>query len=99
MENLLTFIPENLLILVAAIYVMGIFLKKLDSVKDNYITIILMVFAITFAVLLNLINSQYKVIYEAIINAVLQGILCWGVAIGINQTGKQLSKVNKEDEQ
>jgi len=92
MENLMTFIPENLLILIAAIYVLGIWLKKLETVKDNYITVILMIFAITFAVLLNLINSQYKVMYEAIVNAILQGILCWGVAIGINQTYKQLNK-------
>ncbi|MDU2289294.1 MAG: phage holin family protein [Clostridium celatum] len=92
MENLMTFIPENLLILIAAIYVFGIWLKKLETVKDNYITVILMIFAITFAVLLNLINSQYKVMYEAIVNAILQGILCWGVAIGINQTYKQLNK-------
>lgn len=92
MENLLTFIPENLLILIAAIYVFGIWLKKLETVKDNYITIILMLFAITFAVLLNLINAQYKVMYEAIVNAILQGILCWGVAVGVNQTYKQLNK-------
>lgn len=92
MENLLTFIPENLLILIAAIYVFGIWLKKLETVKDNYITVILMLFAVTFAVLLNLINAQYKVMYEAIVNAILQGILCWGVAVGINQTCKQLNK-------
>lgn len=92
MENLMTFIPENLLILIAAIYVFGIWLKKLETVKDNYITVILMLFAITFAVLLNLINSQYKVMYEAVVNAILQGILCWGVAVGINQTYKQLNK-------
>lgn len=98
MENLLTFIPENLLILIAAIYVLGIFFKRLNSVKDNYITLILMGFAITFAVLLNIVNSQYKVLYEAAINAVLQGILCWGVAIGINQTAKQISKIDKEQE-
>lgn len=92
MESLLTFIPEKLLILIAAIYVFGIWLKKIESVKDNYITVILMVFAIIFAVLLNLINSQYKVMYEAIVNAILQGILCWGVAVGLNQTYKQLNK-------
>lgn len=96
MENLLTFIPENLLILIAATYVLGVFFKRLKCIKDNYITIILMGFAITFAVLLNIINSQYKVLYEAAINAVLQGILCWGVAIGINQTAKQISKIDKE---
>lgn len=98
MENFLTFIPKNLFILIAAIYVMGIFLKKLEKVKDNYITVILMLFAITFAVLLNIINSQYKVFYEAAINAILQGILCWGVAIGINQTGKQIKKVKEQEE-
>ena len=97
MENLLTFIPENLLILIAAIYVLGIFFKRLNSVKDNYITLILMGFAITFAVLLNIVNSQYKVLYEAAINAVLQGILCWGVAIGINQTAKQISKAKEQE--
>lgn len=97
MENLLTFIPENLLILIAAIYVIGIFLKKLESVKDNYITVILMLFAITFAVLLNIINGQYKVLYEAIINAILQGILCWGVAIGVNQTAKQISRAKEQE--
>jgi phosphate/sulfate permease len=98
MEDLLTFIPENLLILIGAIYVLGIFLKKIESVKDNYITILLMLFAITFAILLNLINGQYKGLYESVINAILQGILCWGVAVGVNQTAKQISKVNKEQE-
>ena len=92
MENLMTFIPEFLIIVIVATYVVGVFIKKLETVKDNYITVILMLFAITFAVLLNLINSQYKVMYEAIVNAILQGILCWGVAIGINQTYKQLNK-------
>lgn len=96
MENLLTFIPEYLLILVASTYVVGIFLKKIEMVKDNYITVILMLFAIIFAVLLNIINGHYKVLFDAIINAVLQGILCWGVAVGINQTAKQISRVNKE---
>ena len=88
MENLLTFIPENLLILVAAIYVMGIFLKKLESVKDNYITVILMLFAVAFSMVLIGFTAT----------AFLQGVLCWGVAIGINQTSKQISRVNKEQE-
>lgn len=52
----------------------------------------LMVVIITFSVLLNLINTEYSVIYKAIVNAVLQGILCWGVSVGINQTTKQLTK-------
>ena len=30
--------------------------------------------------------------YVVIVNGILQGILCWGVAVGINQTVKQLGK-------
>ena len=89
--NLISFIPTNLAILVASIYVIGIFLKK-SSLQDKYITVILMLFAITFAVLLTIINSQYKVALDTIVDGILQGILCWGVSIGINQTAKQLKK-------
>lgn len=92
MENLLTFIPEFLLIVIVGIYVFGAFLKSLKSVPDKYITSILMLFGITAAILLNIINAQYKVSLDVIVNGVLQGILCWGVAVGINQTSKQLNK-------
>lgn len=92
MENLLSFIPEHLLILIAATYVVGIFLKKANNFKDNKITVALMIFSITFSILLTLINTEYKRIFDAIVNASLQGILCWGVSVGINQTTKQLKK-------
>ncbi len=92
MENLLTFIPEFLLILIVGIYVLGVFLKEIKSIPDKYIVSILMLFGITVAVLLNIINAQYKVALDVIVNGVLQGILCWGVAVGINQTSKQLNK-------
>ena len=92
MENLLTFIPEFLLIVIVVIYVFGAFLKGLKVVPDKYIVSILMLLGITAAVLLNIINAQYKVYLEVIVNGILQGILCWGVAVGINQTSKQLNK-------
>jgi hypothetical protein len=78
----MTFIPEDLIILIVATYVLGVFLKKMESVKDKYITIILMIFCIVFSLILGGISA----------NSVLQGILCWGVSIGINQTYKQISK-------
>lgn len=89
--EIMNFIPENLMILIASIYVVGVFLKQ-SAIKDKWITVILMIFGITFAVLLTIINSQYKVLYEAVINGILQGILCWGVAVGVNQTIKQVKK-------
>ncbi len=90
--DLMKFIPETLVIVIVAIYVLGIFLKKLDTIKDKYITSLLMLFGITFAVLLSIINAQYKINLEVIVNGILQGILCWGVSVGVNQTIKQLNK-------
>lgn len=92
LTNLMEYVPSNIMILVVAIYVVGIFLKKIESIKDNYITIILMLFGITFAILLSIINGQYKLALDVIVNGALQGILCWGVAVGVNQTTKQLTK-------
>lgn len=83
MENLLNFIPEELLILIVATYVLGIFFKRLESVKDKYITIFLMVFSIVLSMVISSPSAQ----------SLLQGILCWGVAVGVNQTAKQLGKV------
>lgn len=38
MENLMTFIPEFLIIVIVATYVVGVFLKKLETVPDKFIT-------------------------------------------------------------
>ena len=68
MENLMTFIPEFLIIVIVATYVVGVFLKKLETVPDKFITSLLMLFSITIAVLLNIINTQYKVALDTIVN-------------------------------
>lgn len=90
--NLVQFIPSNLILLVAALYVLGIGLKKANTIPDKYITVILLILGITFAILLSIINAQYKTLLEAITTGILEGIICWGVAIGVNQTAKQLTK-------
>lgn len=90
--DIMSFISSNLLIVIVAAYVLGVFLKKLDSIKDKYITSLLMLFSITIAVLLSITNAEYKTLFDAIINGLLQGILCWGVSVGVNQTIKQLGK-------
>lgn len=76
MDNLMSFISDGMVIVIVATYVMGIFLKKLESIKDKYITSILMLFGIVIAVLLSIINAQYKVNLDTIVNGILQGILC-----------------------
>lgn len=80
--DLMQFVPQQLLILVATVYVLGIGLKKTEKIKDNFIPIILIVFSIIFSIVIQGFSGE----------SILQGILCWGVAIGINQTGKQIKK-------
>ncbi|NHL28860.1 hypothetical protein FDF02_13120, partial [Clostridium botulinum] len=74
--------PGELAIVIVATYVIGVFLKNIESVKDKYITVALMIFAIVFSMILSRPSAT----------AFLQGVLCWGVAVGLNQTGKQLNK-------
>lgn len=84
--DLMQFIPEQLFILIAAIYVLGICLKKIKKIKDNFIPVILILFAIAFSIVLQGLSGE----------SILQGIICWGVSIGINQTGKQLMRGDKK---
>jgi len=51
-----------------------------------------MICSITFAALLTIINGEYKTLFEAIVNGVLQGVLCWGAAVGVNQLYVQAKK-------
>lgn len=92
MENIMNFIPEFMGILIVSIYILGVFFKNSSLIKDKWITVLLLLFGITFAVLLNIINVKYKVALDVIVNGILQGILCWGVAVGVNQTIKQVKK-------
>ncbi|MDB0440948.1 holin [Clostridioides difficile] len=85
MDNLISFIPEQLLILVAALYVLGVGCKKYKQLDNKYIPVILLILGIGFSVWMLGLNAD----------AVLQGILCWGVAIGANQVYKQLKEENK----
>ncbi|HEB4999924.1 TPA: phage holin family protein [Clostridioides difficile] len=85
MDNLISFIPEQLLILVAALYVLGVGCKKYKQLDNKYIPVVLLVLGVGFSVWMLGLNAD----------AVLQGVICWGISIGINQTYKQLKEENK----
>ena len=68
--------------LVVAVNVLGVFLKKLEQVKDTFIPIILLGFSIIFAMLLEGMSPT----------SFLQGIITWGVAVGTHQTVHQIKK-------
>ncbi|HBF8345449.1 TPA: phage holin family protein, partial [Clostridioides difficile] len=73
------------LILVAALYVIGAGCKKYKQLDNKYIPVVLLALGIGFSIWMLGLNAD----------SVLQGVICWGVAIGINQTYKQLKEENK----
>ncbi|HFG9628207.1 TPA: phage holin family protein, partial [Clostridioides difficile] len=75
MDNLISFIPEQLLILVAALSIIGKGCKKYKQLDNKYIPVVLLALGIGFSVWMLGFNPS----------SILQGILCWGVAIGANQ--------------
>ena len=85
MDNLISFIPEQLLILVAALSIIGKGCKKYKQLDNKYIPVVLLILGIAFSVWMLGLNAD----------AVLQGVICWGISIGINQTYKQLKEENK----
>ncbi|HBE9812322.1 TPA: phage holin family protein, partial [Clostridioides difficile] len=74
------------LILVAALSIIGKGCKKYKQLDNKYIPIILLVLGIGFSIWMLGFSP----------NAVLQGVICWGISIGINQTYKQLKEENKQ---
>ena len=79
------YITENALILIPVLYVIGMFLKALEFIKDKYIPCILLVIGIVFSIALIGFN----------INAVIQGILVSGATVLGNQLIKQYKKENE----
>ena len=90
--NLTQFLPTYLMIVVAAILVLGVAFKKSAVITDKYIVFLLLIFGITFAVLLDIISQEYKTTTEAFVYGILHGIICWGVSVASHQTFKQIQK-------
>lgn len=74
------FIEENALILIPTIYLLGMFIKSTVFIADRFIPIVLLCIAIVFSCCINGLN----------IDAIMQAILCSGVAVYFNQLYKQL---------
>nr|DAK04180.1 MAG TPA: holin [Caudoviricetes sp.] len=84
--NLLDYIKEQVFILIPVLYVLGLMLKSNKKIQDWVIPWILTICSIVGAVLLMGLN----------INAVIQGILCVGVAVYGNQLVKQTTKKREQ---
>lgn len=82
MDNLISYITDNALILIPAIYVIGAILKGTELVKDKYIPVILLPIGIVLGMILLGFN----------VNGFIQGVLVTGVAVYANQLVKQALK-------
>lgn len=82
--DLIKFVPEELLIVVAALYVLGMFLKNSSKVPDWIIPWVLLIFGIVGSIALSGLSAM----------AIIQGIICTGVAVLTNQLIKQT--INKD---
>ena len=82
MEQLISYVPTELGILVAALWVIGYFVKNTNKVPDAYIPFILIVLGIIGAISLNGLSTL----------SILQGIICAAVAV----LGKNLVKQGSE---
>ena len=82
MQDFLTFVPSELMILVVALYMLGVGIKSSQLINDKYIPIILLAVGIAFSLSIAGFTAT----------AALQGVVCWGVSIGLNQLYKQNKK-------
>lgn len=83
--NVLKYISENVLVLIPVLYILGVFLKRLEALKDKYIPFVLLAAAILLCIGVN---------EKANVNAVIQGVLITGVTVLGNQMYIQTKKDN-----
>jgi hypothetical protein len=76
------YITQNALVLIPALYILGMIIKNTDKVDDRYIPVVLLIAGIVGAI----------GIMGVSVDAVVQGILVTGSTVYTNQIIKQSSK-------
>lgn len=82
--NIIEFIPTDFIILIPALYIIGVFLKQ-SKIRDNLIPWILLIVGIL---------GSFGLTKTLDMNSVIQGILVTGVAVLGNQLYIQTVKKN-----
>lgn len=90
------FIKPELLILIPVLYIVGMFLKKSESVPDKKIPLVLLIAGIVLAILYVVATTAGELTAQtvamAVFTALCQGILCAGGAVMVNQIKVQSKK-------
>lgn len=97
MENIIDFVKPELAVVVVALWVIGYFLKNVQTVKDNLIPFVLLGIGIVVAALWVFATSPLSTPQEvalAVFAAITQGVIVTGVAVLGNQLVKQAQKTN-----
>lgn len=87
--DFIQYIGENTLMCMAVLWVLGTFLKGSEKVPDWLIPFILVGCGIGICICIVGLN----------VNAIMQGVLCAGGAVLVNQCGKQLGKRDSGDKE
>ena len=82
-QTLLTYLPENAMLLIIGLYALGVALKKTNFIKDKYILLVLTLIGIVFSCALYKEISMFNI---------LIGIVCTSLSNFVNQLFKQINK-------
>ena len=95
MTQILDYIKPELLVLILALYLIGMALKSAATVQDKYIPLLLGLIGMALAAVWVLATSSvdgWQSALLAIFTAIVQGILCAGASVYSNQLFKQSKK-------
>jgi len=97
--DLIKLLQPELLILVAVIYLLGMFAKKIPNFPDWAIPLILLGIGIVLTIVYKGIVLGEGINAVTIINGLIYGILVAGLAVFTNQAIKQVTINRVEDKQ
>lgn len=92
MDGIMNYIKPELIVVAIALYILGIGIKKTESIKDKYIPAILGALGIVLCAIWVMANSPLgnaQEIMMAVFTSIVQGILVAGLSTYVNQLIKQ----------
>lgn len=84
------YITPELMVLIPVLYLIGASLKRYQRFADKHIPIVLGIIGIAIAMIYEF--SIIGVSWDALYASIIQGILCAGASVYVNQTVKQIQK-------
>lgn len=95
LNAIMEYIKPELLVLIPVLYFVGIGLKSMSVPKDKYIPAVLAAVGVVLAAVWVLATSDIAGVKDgamAVFTALVQGILCAGASVYVNQLIKQSGK-------